>query len=657
MAAIYTPVARVWRHPNPVTGLVTAGAARHAAVAILVAALAAGLVWAAVVLSLHRLAPAGSPARGRVRSSASAALVALGVAAAVAIGVNAGTIEKRVHSQYEAFVQLSPGSGGSRLVSGAGNRYDYWRVALIEFRSAPVGGVGAGNYDTGYYLRRRTTEAITQPHSLELQRSPSWAWWAACCWRLSWSPWFALSPYRSLRTPRSAGATRGGRRGRGVHGLASRDELDWTYLIPGVTAIALAAAVALASAPEARSVVLVGRMRIAAIVAAAAVAIAGTVTIAPRILSLRAQASAQRALDRGDPRAAVRPQPRRSSTTRSRFRHRLAVRGLRRPPLLPILALGSEAGGRGRTAQLGHLGTGRRPAHAPRRRIGSTNRVRARACPGPARAGAQERARRVRDGDGTITGALTLARRMKVVRFGVALVIALGLSSAIAGPAAAVEPGVFVDPGGPAGKEYGVPLSQLRGAASGHAPVGNQSPPPFGIGISPAGGTGSAARSGTPRGGSRQSRRGRATSGRPRARATLRGGAGATGAGPAGSGSTGAGVAGGAQAPGAVLRGSRATDLPCPPWPYSPAWSCSVAWGSAGCLSPRAVVWIESRARPCRQGFVARVNRDPRARGRPPGGARSALGSEGDLGAGDGGRKVGVPRLPHARRGESSKWT
>ena len=46
-------------------------------------------------------------------------------------------------------------------------------------------------------------------------------------------------------------------------------------------------------------------MRIAAIVAAAAVAIAGTVTIAPRILTLRAQASAQRALDRGDPRAAV----------------------------------------------------------------------------------------------------------------------------------------------------------------------------------------------------------------------------------------------------------------------------------------------------------------------------------------------------------------
>ncbi len=306
MAAIYTPVAGVWRHPNPVTGLVTAGAARYAAVAILVAALAAGLVWAAVVLSLHRLAPAGSPARGRVRSSASGALVALGVAAAVAIGVNAGTIEKRVHSQYEAFVQLSPGSGGSRLVSGAGNRYDYWRVALIEFRSAPVGGVGAGNYDTGYYLRRRTTEAITQPHSLELQTLAE----LGVVGGVLLAAFLVAVGLGFRRTARSARQDLLARRVAVAAGGAFtvwlvQTSVDWTYLIPGVTAIALAAAVALASGPEARSVVLAGRMRIAAIVAAATVAIAGTVTIAPRILSLRAQASAQRALDRGDPRAAV----------------------------------------------------------------------------------------------------------------------------------------------------------------------------------------------------------------------------------------------------------------------------------------------------------------------------------------------------------------
>ncbi len=306
MAAIYPPVAGVWRHPNPVTGLVTAGAARHAAVAILVGALAAGLVWAVVVLSLHRLAPAGSPARGRVRSLASPALVALGVVAAVAIGVNAGTIEKRVHSQYEAFVQLSPGSDGSRLVSGAGNRYDYWRVALIEFRSAPVGGVGAGNYDTGYYLRRRTTEAITQPHSLELQTLAE----LGVVGGVLLAAFLVAVGLGFRRTARSARHDLLARRVAVAAGGAFtvwlvQTSVDWTYLIPGVTAIALAAAVALASGPESRSVDLAGRMRIAAIVAAAAVAIAGTVTIAPRILSLHAQASAQGALNRGAPRAAV----------------------------------------------------------------------------------------------------------------------------------------------------------------------------------------------------------------------------------------------------------------------------------------------------------------------------------------------------------------
>ena len=307
VAAIYAPVAGVWQHSNSVTGLVTPAAARHAAVAILIGALGAGFVWGAVVLSVHRLAPAGSSARTRVRRVTSAALVALGVAAAVAIGVNGGAIEKRIHGQYEAFVQLSPGSVGSRLFSGAGNRFDYWRVALIEFRAAPVRGVGAGNYDAGYYLHRRTTEAITQPHSLELQTLAELGVVGGLLLAA-----FLVGVGLGLR--RTAGAARNDLVARRVAVAAGgtftvwliQTSVDWTYLIPGVTAIALAAAVALVSGPESRSTALTGRRRIAAIVVAGAVAVAGTVTIAPRILSLHAQASAQAALDRGAPRADVR---------------------------------------------------------------------------------------------------------------------------------------------------------------------------------------------------------------------------------------------------------------------------------------------------------------------------------------------------------------
>jgi hypothetical protein len=117
-----------------------------------------------------------------------------------------------------------------------------------------------------------------------------------------------------------------------------------------------------------------------------------------------------------------------------------------------------------------------------------------------------------------VTGAPTLARRMSV-RFAVALAIAVYVSGALAGPAAALGPGVFVDPGSPAGKEYGVPLSDLRGAASGHVPVGNQSPPLFGIGISPPGGTAARLRSAAPRGRSLRSSHGHPT-GRTRPAAT-----------------------------------------------------------------------------------------------------------------------------------------
>ena len=65
--------------------------------------------------------------------------------------------------------------------------------------------------------------------------------------------------------------------------------------------------------------------------------------------------------------------------------------------------------------------------------------------------------------------------------------IALVGTWVIAGPAQALEPGVFVDPGSPAGKESSVPLSLLRGSASGRPDNGSESQPLFGIGITPTG--------------------------------------------------------------------------------------------------------------------------------------------------------------------------
>jgi hypothetical protein len=136
------------------------------------------------------------------------------------------------------------------------------------------------------------------------------------------------------------------------------------------------------------------------------------------------------------------------------------------------------------------------------------------------------------------------------VRFAAGLVAALSATWAVAAPAAALEPGVIVDPGSPAGKEYGVPLSVLRGEASRHAPVGGAGLPLFGVGISPP----PASRAAAPSSRRRRERTG-ARQAHPSARGRAVAGAGGAGGASAVNPRAGAGTAGGAPVPGAVLAG------------------------------------------------------------------------------------------------------
>ena len=87
-------------------------------------------------------------------------------------------IEHDVRNQWHAFTHLADrrapaparsAASQSRLLSGGGNRYDYWRIAWRVWREHPLLGVGAGNYARSYYEQRATTEDIEQPHSIELQ--------------------------------------------------------------------------------------------------------------------------------------------------------------------------------------------------------------------------------------------------------------------------------------------------------------------------------------------------------------------------------------------------------------------------------------------------------------------------------------------------------
>jgi hypothetical protein len=212
---------------------------------ILVSVLA-GLAWAAVCVGARRVERAPERARG-ARRAADAALAVLAVIALVVALASAGTIAHQARVQTRAFVHLQGHAGSTRLLSGGGYRYDYWRIALREFRDEPLHGVGAGNYPWDYYLQRQNVENITNPHSLPLQLLAELGVVGGGAFVLflgGVAAGFAARVRRARADAwQRAVAVTGG--GAFVAWLVDTS-VDWLHLLPGVTALALIAAAALA---------------------------------------------------------------------------------------------------------------------------------------------------------------------------------------------------------------------------------------------------------------------------------------------------------------------------------------------------------------------------------------------------------------------------
>jgi hypothetical protein len=146
-----------------------AGALARAQLAIATSAAIALIAWAWI----ERRAEAGGAGglavvarAGRVaRRAAPIATVAL-LAAVAAFGHPAGWAAAR----WQDFKSSGYGeieSHGSRFSGSLGsNRYDFYRVAVAEFRAHPVLGIGADNFAVPYLEQRRRGEAPRYPHSL-----------------------------------------------------------------------------------------------------------------------------------------------------------------------------------------------------------------------------------------------------------------------------------------------------------------------------------------------------------------------------------------------------------------------------------------------------------------------------------------------------------
>ena len=222
-------------------GGVSADELPRAAATLLAAAVIAGSVWALLTTFEPRASARGLRLR-RAVASVIGLLALAGAAAGIAL---APRIVDFVDRQYDAFVTLGADHAepaASRLASGAGNRYDYWRIAVDAWRERPLAGVGAGGYDKPYFAQRATEEDIRQPHSLPLQVLAELG--------LAGALLFAAVLVAI------AAAARGWIRGRacaplGVAALGASTawfvhaSVDWMHLLPGLSGVALLGAAVL----------------------------------------------------------------------------------------------------------------------------------------------------------------------------------------------------------------------------------------------------------------------------------------------------------------------------------------------------------------------------------------------------------------------------
>ncbi len=110
------------------------------------------------------------------RARALAGRIALGVLLLAVVGGLAGFFVKVHHpvgfagDKWRSFKHL-PGRErtGTHLLSLGSNRYDFWRVSLVEFKRHPLNGIGARGFATAYLQQRRSPETPERPHSLPLE--------------------------------------------------------------------------------------------------------------------------------------------------------------------------------------------------------------------------------------------------------------------------------------------------------------------------------------------------------------------------------------------------------------------------------------------------------------------------------------------------------
>ncbi len=156
VAPLVRPALAVYRSPTADIP----GAARHALVLI--------LVIGAVVASIGMIVAAVDD-RTRLRPTLVRATGITAVFLAVATLAAAAVLThpwSRLDTAWHQFRYAGEPAGTTHYGGLGSNRYDFWRVALREFRDHPVAGIGTDNFLVPYLRDRRSQEEPLYPHSL-----------------------------------------------------------------------------------------------------------------------------------------------------------------------------------------------------------------------------------------------------------------------------------------------------------------------------------------------------------------------------------------------------------------------------------------------------------------------------------------------------------
>ena len=227
LLAVFDPI-RDGRDPR--------SAVHHALAAIGISCAAAFAVWFLVALADRRV----ELGRRLVRVVNIAGLVLAGVVLVAAVAI-AATSRDRLDRAWHNFKAGYPTQTSSSHFSlGVGsNRYDFWRVAVLEFRHHPLRGVGVDNFAEDYVRYRRSGEEPLYPHSLELRVLGQTGVVGALLFAgFLASAALAVAARRARRPDLASGVARAGVAAAlylAIHGSA-----DWFWEFPALTAPALA---------------------------------------------------------------------------------------------------------------------------------------------------------------------------------------------------------------------------------------------------------------------------------------------------------------------------------------------------------------------------------------------------------------------------------